>query len=101
MPTLAPTKVAQLAGTPPIAIDAVFVDVGGHWRAIVGLGAIVHAHVAQRDPACAAALAYIEPAGGPCIEAAWGIADAALRDDPARFARACRHATTLCDKRSP
>jgi hypothetical protein len=100
LPTLAPTKLAELAGRPPTPIDAVFADVDGSWRAIVGLGAIVRRRVAALDERCATALDHIDPAGGPCIEAAWGVADAALREDRGRFAHACGLATNLCGKRS-
>ncbi|HET9485046.1 MAG TPA: hypothetical protein VFO79_13890 [Xanthomonadales bacterium] len=101
LPTLAPTRVAELGGRPPVPIDAVFVDVDGTWRAIVGMDAIVRRRIAAIDPACAIALDHIEPAGGPCIEAAWAVADAALREDRARFAHGCGLATNLCGKRSP
>ena len=96
LPTLAPTRIAELGGRPPVAIDAVFVDVGGKWRAIVGLGAIVRRRVAAIDEACATALDRIEPAGGTCIEAAWAVADAALRGDRARFAHVCTIALSAC-----
>lgn len=92
LPTLAPARIAELAGNPPVAIDAVFVDTGGQWRAIVGLERIVKRHAAD----CAAVFDRIEPKGGTCIEAAWGVADAALRDQRPRFMRACSIATNAC-----
>lgn len=101
LPTLAATRVAELAGAPAVAIDAVFVDAGGQWRAIVGVGAIVRARVAAVDPTCATALDAIEPAGGRCIEATWAVADAALREDRPRFAHACGLAANLCGKPAP
>lgn len=101
LPTLAPSRVAELAGRPPEPIDAVFVDVGGRWKAIVGIDAIVRRHVAALDPACAEALTRIDPAGGRCIETAWAVADAALREDRARFTHACGLAANLCGKPAP
>lgn len=101
LPTLAPSRVAELAGRPPQPIDAVFVDVGGRWKAIVGVDQIVKQHVAARDPACAEAIGRIDPAGGRCIETAWAVADAALRADQARFAHACGLAANLCGKPAP
>ena len=101
LPTLAAARLAELAGRPPAPIDAVFVDVGGQWRAIVGLGAIVRRRVAALDVACATAIDNIEPGGGRCIEAAWAVAHAALREDRPRFAHACGLAANLCGKPSP
>nr|MDQ3366722.1 hypothetical protein [Myxococcota bacterium] len=92
---------AELAGRPPVSIDAVFVAVAGRWRAIVGIGAIVRARIAARDPACAATLDVVDPAGGRCIEAAWAVSDAVLRDRSAAFVHACQLATNLCAKPSP
>lgn len=89
LPTLARAWVAD-------GVDAVFVEDGAGWRAITGLGAIVRARIAARDPACASAFDRIDPAGGRCIESAWAVADAALRDDAARFAHACSLAATAC-----
>jgi hypothetical protein len=62
---------------------------------------IIQHRVALEDPACAEAIARIEPAGGRCIEAAWAVADAALREDRARFAHACGLAVNLCGKPPP
>jgi len=101
LPTLAPARIAERAGRRPEPLDAVFVAVGGKWRAIVGVGAIVRRRVASLDPACARVIDAIDVAGGRCTEAAWGIADAALREDRARFAHACGLATSLCGKPAP
>lgn len=101
LPTLAPSRVAELAGRPPEPIDAVFVDIGGRWKAIVGIDRIVRARVAALDAACADAIDRITPAGGRCIETAWAVADAALREDRARFAHACGLAANLCGKPAP
>jgi hypothetical protein len=92
LPTLAPARIAELTGTPPVAIDAVFVDVGGRWRAIVGLDEIVKRRAAD----CAAVFDRIDPKGGTCIEAAWSVADAALRDQRQKLTRACSIATNAC-----
>lgn len=97
LPTLASARVVELGGAPPVAIDAVFVEAGGRWRAIVGLDAIVHARIAAHDPACADVLTRIEHRG-PCIEAVWAVADAALRGDRARVPRTCTRALGLCAK---
>lgn len=96
LPTLAKAEVAELAGPPPVPLDAVFVAARGEWRAIVGLDAIVRDEIAGLAPACGRVLDAIEPAGGRCIEAAWAVADAALQSDLPRFARACRLAGGLC-----
>ncbi len=100
LPTLAKAEVAELAGPPPVPLDAVFVAATGQgnaeWRAIVGLDAIVRAEIAGLAPACARVLDAIEPAGGRCIEAVWVVADAALQSDLPRFAHACRLAGGLC-----
>jgi hypothetical protein len=101
LPTLAPSRVAELAGRPPQPIDAVFVEIGGRWKVIVGIDRIVERHVAILDETCADAITRIDPAGGRCIETAWAVADAALREDRARFAHACGLAANLCGKPPP
>jgi hypothetical protein len=92
LPTLAPARIAELSGRPTTAIDAVFVDVGGQWRAIVGMDKIIK----QRAADCASVFDRIDPKGGTCIEAAWSVADAALRDQRPRFMHACSIATNAC-----
>jgi hypothetical protein len=99
LPTLAPTRVAELAGKPATAIDAVFVEVGGRWKAIVGLAPIVRAQIFELDPTCAPAIDQLDPAGGRCIEAAWAVADAALREDRLRLSHLCGLARDLCAPR--
>ncbi len=101
LPTLAKARIAEVAGQPPTPFDAVFVDVDGRWRAIAGVGPIVRRHVAALDANCAQLLDRIEVGGGPCIEAAWAVADAALRVQRERFAHACGIAANVCGKRSP
>lgn len=90
-PVQAPSEIAELDGAP---IDAVFVRDGAAWRVIVGIDAIVRERAAALDPACAALFDALTP--GPCADAAWVVAEAALRSDRARFARACAQATNLC-----
>jgi hypothetical protein len=97
VPTLYPSAVAELAGAP---IDAVFVHDGAGWRALVGVDAIVLARVRARDAACGDALARAGPPGR-CTDVGWVVADAALRDDAAGFARACRLAAMHCANAPP
>lgn len=89
LPTLAPAKVGD--GT-----DAVFVDIDGRRRAIVGLGAIVRRRVAALDATCATAFDRVEIEGGTCIEVLWAVADATLRAHHGRFAHACSLALNAC-----
>lgn len=97
LPVLAETYVAMLDGAP---LDAVFVAVGGHWRALAGLDLAALDRVAALDAACARALAPL-PAAGRCTEVGFAITDAALRTDPAAVARGCRIAADVCGKPSP
>ena len=90
-PVQAPSEVADLDGAP---IDAVFVRDGDRWRAIVGVDAIIREHAAAMAPDCAALFDALTP--GRCADAAWVVAEAALRADRPRFARACAQATNLC-----
>lgn len=101
LPTLAPSRVAEFAGRPAVPIDAVFVEVNGRWKAIVGLATIVRAHIFELDPSCAPAIDQLDPAGGRCIEAAWAVADTALREDRLRLAHRCGLARDLCGKPRP
>ncbi|MBA3820261.1 MAG: hypothetical protein H0X17_15320, partial [Deltaproteobacteria bacterium] len=96
-----PARIAELAGRPPVPIDAVFVAVDGRWHAVVGIAALLRTRIAALDPACAPILDHIDPAGGRCIEAAWAVSDAVLREHAAAFVHACRLATNLCAKPSP
>lgn len=90
-PVQAPSEVATLDGAP---IDAVFVTDDGHWRVIVGIDAIIHDRTAALDANCAPIFDALRP--GPCRDAAWAVAEAALRDDRPRLARACAQARPLC-----
>ena len=97
LPVQFPSAVAELAGAP---LDVVFLHDGGHWRALLGLDALLLAHARALDPACADRLALAGPSGR-CTEVGWLVADAALRADRARFAHACQLATTLCGNPAP
>ena len=90
-PVQAPSQIADLDGAP---IDAVFVNDGGHWRVIVGIDAVIKNRTAALAPGCAKLFDALTP--GPCTDAAWGIAEAALRGDRSRLSRACAQATNLC-----
>lgn len=92
LPVQFPSLVATRGDRP---IDAVFLEVSGHWRAITGIDRIVDAWVAGHDPACAAMLAKAGPSGR-CTDVAWVIADARLRGDEKRFTHACQLAANLC-----
>lgn len=92
VPVQYPSQCVELGGQP---LDVVFdVARNGSVRAIVGVDAILHQHAAALDPACAAVLDGAWT--GTCFEAAWVIAEAALRGERDRFARACALATGLC-----
>lgn len=65
-------------------IDTVFVRIDDHWRVLAGLDDAMLDRARALDPSCAARLA------GPVTDFTWMIADAAMRADPARFARACQ-----------
>lgn len=91
LPIQFPSQVAELAGAP---LDAVFVRDGGAWRAIVGIDAIIQARITALDPACAPRLDHV--AAGPCGDASWVVAEAALRADRPRLAHACSLVANLC-----
>lgn len=93
LPVLAPSLVAD-------PIDTVFVDDGGHWRALLGLDSALLGRVARTDPRCAEALTFAGPRGR-CSDVGAAIADAALRTQPDRMAHLCRLAETLCGKEAP
>jgi len=97
VPVQFPSMVADLAGKP---IETVFIFDGARWRALLGLDAIVMAHVAALDPACAQKLALAGPPGR-CTEVGWLVADSALRQQRERFAHACALAATLCGNPVP
>lgn len=90
-PVQAPSEVADLDDGP---LDAVFVRDEGSWRIIVGIDVIVRARAARWDPDCGALLG--QQIAGRCADAAWVIAEAALREDRGRFDHACTLARSLC-----
>jgi hypothetical protein len=92
LPVLAESYVAEPA------LDAVFVRVGNAWRAIAGLERAIEEAIAHFEPACAQTVAADSTLA--CREIAWAVADAALRNDAKRVARACTLAATRCGKRS-
>jgi hypothetical protein len=97
VPVQFPSAVAELGGTP---IDTVFIFDGGHWRALLGLDDVVQEHVQALDPGCAVEFERAGPSGR-CTEVGWLVADAALRNQPERFAHACQLAATLCGNPTP
>ncbi len=91
LPVQFPALVAQLDGVP---IDAVFVQFGNSYQAIVGIDQLVIDKTRALDEKCAR---YLETLGSkPCQVVGWAIADAALRADAARLQHACSLATTQC-----
>jgi hypothetical protein len=90
VPTLFPSQVAT-------GIDAVFFDDDGHWRAIVGMAAVLARHV---DAPCTALVARVGPPGR-CTEVAWQLVVDSLRGDREAARHTCQLATTLCGIRSP
>jgi hypothetical protein len=97
LPTLYPSAVAELDGQP---LDAVFVYDSDHWRALLGIDAIVLARLRDANPACADQLARAGPLG-TCTDVGYELAASALRGDRAALARACAIAATVCANRSP
>ncbi|MDX2089364.1 MAG: hypothetical protein SFX73_16035 [Kofleriaceae bacterium] len=92
VPVQYPSKVVELGGKP---LDVVFdVDRQGRVHAITGIDRIINMRAAKIDPVCAADLAAART--GKCLEIAWVLADAALRDDVERFTRSCALAAGLC-----
>lgn len=95
---------ARLRWTLPVmfpsyaAKGSVFIEVHGEWRTLSGLDEALLARVQSLDPTCADRLALAGPPG-PCTDAGWVIADSALRNETARFARACQLAATACAQR--
>jgi hypothetical protein len=96
VPVQYPSQVAMVAGVP---LDAVF-DVArdGTLHAIVGVDTLLHAAAAALDPACADLLDRARD--GTCFQSCWVIAEAALRGERERFARACARAEGLCERKS-
>ncbi|HUS32587.1 MAG TPA: hypothetical protein VMZ53_28995 [Kofleriaceae bacterium] len=80
------------------AAGTVFVEIHGEWRSLAGLDEVMLARVRTLDATCADRLSLAGPVGN-CTNAGWVIADAALRHDTARFARACQLAASACTGR--
>lgn len=103
LPVQYPSEVAVLATGDPtsegVSLDVVFVRDGQRWRAITGLDAILRERAHALDPRCARYLDVTGP--GRCAEIGWVIADALLRTDTQRFARACTLAENVCVVNGP
>lgn len=92
VPVQYPSQVALVGGKP---LDVVFdIDRTGTVHALTGVDDIVNARTALVDPSCADLLASAR--AGKCLEIGWVIAEAALRDERDRLARACAQAAGLC-----
>jgi hypothetical protein len=96
LPVQYPSMVATIGGR---ELDAVFVY-DGQWRALLGLDAIVMAHVRALDPSCAANLDRIGPLGH-CNEIGFVVAAAALRGGGPELSRACHMAASMCGNPAP
>lgn len=90
-PVQAPSEVATIGGAP---IDAVFVRDDGGWRVIVGVDQLVLERVGAHDATCAGRM--FETRSGPCANASWVVAEAALRKDVTRLQHACAQLANLC-----
>ena len=90
-PVQAPSEVASISGKP---LDAVFVRDDGGWRVIVGVDQLVFERIAAHDVRCAKRVSGAR--AGACANAAWVVADAALRKDVTRVQRACAQLASLC-----
>lgn len=90
-PVQAPSEIATTHG---IAIDAVFVRDDGGWRAIVGVDQLIFERIGAHDVSCAKRALPIRT--GPCGNAAWVVAEAAVRKDVTRLQHACAQLANLC-----
>jgi hypothetical protein len=97
LPTLFPSEVVTVDGKP---LDLVFLRDGERWHAITGIDRILRARIDQRDPACGVTFDTPHPSK-PCRDTAWMVADATLRNEPARIVRACAILQAACAKPSP
>lgn len=91
VPVLYPSEVAEVDGA---ALDVVFVRTRTGWGAITGIDALIAARIEAQQPGCAAHLATVRD--DACGKVVWTVADAALRADPPRLARACALAANVC-----
>lgn len=91
VPVQFPSEVAEVDGA---ALDVVFVRTRTGWGAITGIDALIDARIEVQQPGCAAHLATVRD--DACGKIVWTVADAALRADPPRLARACALAANVC-----
>ena len=91
VPVLYPSEVVEVDGN---ALDVVFVRTPTGWGAITGIDALLEARIEALQPGCAAHLATVRD--DACGKVVWTVADAALRADPTRLARACALAANVC-----
>ena len=91
VPVQFPSEVAELDGA---ALDVVFVRTRTGWGAITGIDALLEARIEAQQPGCAVHLARVR--ADACGEIVWMVADAALRADRPRLARACALAANVC-----
>jgi hypothetical protein len=91
VPVLYPSEVAEVDGA---ALDVVFVRTHTGWGAITGIDALIDARIEAQQPGCAAHLATVRD--DACGKIVWTVADAALRADLPRLARACALAANVC-----
>jgi hypothetical protein len=96
LPVQYPSMVATIGGR---ELDAVFIY-DGAWRALIGVDALVMAHVRARDASCAADLDRIGPLGH-CNEIGFVVAAAALRGGGPELTRACHMAASMCGNPAP
>jgi hypothetical protein len=73
----------------------VFVKTASGWHSLAGLDEAMLDRLRALDPVCEKRVEAITPTGA-CIEVAWQVADAGLRDDAERFKHACQLAATQC-----
>lgn len=91
VPVLYPSEVAELDGA---TLDVVFVRTRVGWGALTGIDTLLDARIEAQQPGCAVHLATVRD--DACGKVAWTVADAALRADPPRLARACALAANVC-----
>lgn len=72
-----------------------FVKTSTGWHALDALDDAMLARLHALDPTCAGYVERATPAG-PCIQIAWVVADAGLRNETERFQRACALARVQC-----
>lgn len=90
-PVQAPSEIATIGGAP---LDVVFVRADGGWRAIAGIDMLIIERVSAHEVACANVM--LNARTGQCVNAAWVVAEAALRKDVRRLQHACAQLASLC-----